>query len=74
MNYSRQRLSTDSNIDLYQSHVQTYRGSAMPNALKRSSNERRFTLNPDSLAVSLNKSFYTTSYQSDISKSGSFPS
>ena len=43
----------------------------MPNVLNKSKNERRFTLNPDSLATSLNKSFYTTSYQFGISKAGS---
>jgi len=64
--YSARRMSLDSKVNLYQSHVQTYQGSAMPTALKRSSSDDRF--NTESLASSLNKAFYITSYQSDISK------
>ena len=64
--YSARRMSSDSNVNLYQSHVQTFQGSAMPSAIKRSNSESQY--NTDSLAASLNKAFYITSYQSDISK------
>lgn len=60
------RLSMESGINLYQSHKQTYQGSAMPSILRRSSSDSHF--NADALAASLNKAFYTTSYQSDTSK------
>ena len=60
-------MSQDKAVNLYKSHDQTFTGYAMSRApLKRSTSEEASS--HDALARSLNKTFYTTSYQSEFAK------
>ena len=60
-------MSPDKPVNLYQSHDQSFTGYAMAKApLKRPTLED--ATGADALARSLNKAFYITSYQSEITR------
>lgn len=60
-------MTPDKSVNLYQSHDQSFTGYAMANPpLKRSTSEDATGAN--ALARSLNKAFYITSYQSEITR------
>lgn len=60
-------MTPDKPVNLYQSHDQSFTGYAMAKPpLKRSTLED--ATGADALARSLNKAFYITSYQSEITR------
>ena len=60
-------MTPDRPVNLYQSHDQSFTGYAMAKPpLKRSTSED--ATGADALARSLNKAFYITSYQSEITR------
>ena len=60
-------MTPDKPVNMYQSHDQTFTGYAMAKPpLKRFTSED--ATGADALARSLNKAFYITSYQSDITR------
>lgn len=60
-------MTPDKPVNLYQSHDQSFTGYAMAKPpLKRPTSED--TIGADALARSLNKAFYITSYQSEITR------
>ena len=65
--YRDRKMAPDKVVDLYKSHKQTFTGYAMAKPpLKRATSEEATGF--ESLARSLNNSFYVTSYQSDIAR------
>jgi hypothetical protein len=60
-------MTPDKRVNLYQSHDQSFTGYAMAKPpLKRPTSED--ATGPEALARSLNKAFYITSYQSEITR------